>query len=57
MLESKKGDVSIKMIDNVYRIDMNKQSMIMSKKGFVNLAIAVLKMIDIMARLETKNKE
>lgn len=57
MLESKKGNVSIKMIDNVYRIDMNKQSMIMSKKCFVNLAIAMLKMIDIMARLETKNKE
>lgn len=57
MLESKKGNVSIKMIDNVYRIDMNKQSMFMSKKGFVNLAKAMLKMIDIMARLETQNKE
>ena len=57
MLESKKGNVSIKMSDNVYRIDMNKQSMFMSKKGFVNLAKAMLKMIDIMARLETQNKE
>ena len=57
MLESKKGNVSIKMIDNVYRIDMNKQSIFMSKKGFVNLAKAMLKMIDIMARLETQNKE
>lgn len=57
MLETKKGDVSIKMIDNVYRIDMKKQTMIMSKKGFVNLAIAMLRMVDIMARLEMKDEE
>ena len=57
MLETKKGDVSIKMIDNVYRIDTKKQTMIMSKKGFVNLAIAMLKMVDIMARMELKDEE
>lgn len=57
MLETKKGDVSIKMIDNVYRIDMKKQTMIMSKKGFVSLAIAMLKMVDIMARMELKDEE
>lgn len=57
MLETKKGDVSIKMIDNVYRIDTKKQTMIMSKKGFVNLAIAMLKMVDIMARMELKEEE
>lgn len=45
------------MIDNVYRIDMKKQTMIMSKKGFVSLAIAMLKMVDIMARLEMKDEE
>lgn len=57
MLETKKGDVSIKMIDNVYRIDTKKQTMIMSKKGFVSLAIAMLKMVDIMARMELKDEE
>ena len=57
MLETKKGDVSIKMIDNVYRIDTKKQTMIMSKKGFVSLAIAMLRMVDIMARLEMKDEE
>lgn len=57
MLETKKGDVSIKMIDNVYRIDTKKQTMIMSKKGFVSLAIAMLRMVDIMARMELKDEE
>lgn len=57
MLETKKGDVSIKMIDNVYRIDTKKQTMIMSKKSFVSLAIAMLKMVDIMARMELKDEE
>lgn len=49
------GPVEIQYVDETYRITMNKQTMIMSKKSFVSLGRAMFKFIEALTTMEKKN--
>lgn len=49
------GQIEIQYVDETYRISMNKQTMIMSKKSFVSLGKAMFKIIETLSNMEKKN--
>lgn len=51
----KDGPIEIQYVDETYRITMNQQTMIMSKKSFVSLGRAMFKIIEALTTLEKKN--
>lgn len=51
----KDGDIEIQYVDETYRITMNKQTMIMSKKAFISLGRAIFKIVEAMTVMEKNN--
>lgn len=51
----KVGDIEIQYVDNTYRITMDKQTMIMSRKSFISLGRAIFKIINTLLTMEQKN--